>query len=262
MNIRDLQEKKKKAIPIVSLTAYDSIMASIFDESGIDLLLVGDSLGMVIYGYDSTVPVTVEMIRTHTEAVARVVKKSLVIADMPFGSYHKSLQDSIKNATILLRAGAQGVKVEGASSYVVRTIKRMIEAGIMVAGHIGFTPQQINRVGGNVIQGKSEEEAKKLMNDAKKLEKAGVSLLFLEMVPEKLAKNITENLKIPTIGIGAGKYCDGQVIVAHDMLGLFTKFKPKFVKRYANLAEDIKSAVLSYKEDVVKKRFPSDENTF
>ncbi len=262
ISIKTLQEKKNKAEPIVALTAYDALLAAIFDEAGVDLLLVGDSLGMVVYGYDTTVPVTMEMMLAHTTAVANGVNNSLIISDMPFGSYHKSIQDSLKNAISLLRAGAKGVKVEGASEFVLSVIRRMVEAGIMVVGHLGFTPQQVNRIGGNLVQGKNESSAQKIIDDAISLQDAGASLLFLEMVPEELTAKITSKLNIPTIGIGAGNACDGQVLVAQDMLGMFTKFKPKFVKRYANLADDIKDAVLSYKKEVMSKEFPSEENTF
>jgi 3-methyl-2-oxobutanoate hydroxymethyltransferase len=262
ISIKKLQEKKGKSEPIVALTAYDAIMASIFDNAGIDLLLVGDSVGMVVYGYDNTIPVTMEIMKHHTKAVANGNKNALIISDMPFASYHKSLQESMNNAIELLRAGSQGVKMEGAGGFVVNTITRMVEAGILVVGHLGFTPQQVNRFGGNIIQGKNQESAQKIIDDAKTLERAGVSLLVLEMVPENLAKEITKILSIPTIGIGAGKYCDGQILVAQDVLGMYTKFKPKFVKRYASLADNILDAVLCYKKEVLSGEFPSEENSF
>ncbi len=262
ISIKTLQERKNSSDKIVALTAYDAIMASIFSEAGVDLLLVGDSMGNVVYGFDTTIPVTVEMMEYHTRAVANGAKNSLILADMPFAACHESVGEAIKNATKLLRAGAHGVKVEGAGDFTISVIDRMVEAGIMVSGHLGFTPQQINRFGGNVVQGRTDESATNIVSDAKKLEKAGVSLLFLEMVPEELAKKITESISIPTIGIGAGKYCDGQILVSYDALGLFTKFKPKFVKRYASLADDIRDAVLSYKEDITKGIFPSNENSF
>ena len=262
ITIKNLQEKKNNSQPIVALTAYDALMASIFDSAGVDLLLIGDSLGMVMYGYDTTVPVTMEMMKLHTIAVANGAKSALILSDMPFSSCHESIGEAVKNASILLRAGAHGVKVEGAGDFMISVITRMVEAGIMVAGHLGFTPQQVNRLGGNLVQGKTDESAKNIIHEAQKLEKAGVSLLFLEMVPEDLAKEITQLLSIPTIGIGAGKYCDGQILVAQDMLGIFTKFKPKFVKRYANLADNINDAVLSYKNEVSKGVFPSKEHSF
>ena len=262
INIKTLQEKKNNSQPIVALTAYDAIMASIFDSAGVDLLLVGDSMGMVVYGFDTTVPVTMEMIKYHTMAVANGAKEALILADMPFASCHESVGEAVKNATQLLRSGAHGVKVEGAGDFIITVINRMVEAGIMVAGHLGFTPQQVNRLGGNIVQGKTDDSAKIILQEAKKLEQSGVSLLFLEMVPEELAKEITQSINIPTIGIGAGKYCDGQILVAQDMLGLFTKFKPKFVKKYASLADNVRDAVLSYKNEVSKGEFPAKENTF
>lgn len=262
ISIKKLQEKKLNLQPIVALTVYDALMASIFDSAGIDLLLVGDSMGNVVYGYETTIPVTMEMMTFHTTAVANGTKEALILADMPFSASHESIGKAIQNATKLLRAGAHGVKVEGAGEFIIRVIERMVESGIMVAGHLGFTPQQVNRFGGNLIQGKTEEDASKIILDAKKLEKAGISLLVLEMIPESLAKEITSAVSIPTIGIGAGKYCDGQILVAQDMLGLFTKFKPKFVKRYANLAQNIHDAVLSYKNEVTTGEFPSKENSF
>lgn len=262
MNIRTIQDKKNKAEKIVVLTAYDALLASIFDEAGVDVLLVGDSVGMVVYGFESTIPVTIDIMVAHTTAVVNGTKNAVVISDMPFASYHGSIEDAIKNASLLLRAGATGVKLEGAGEFVSAVISRMVEVGIMVVGHLGFTPQQVNRFGGNVIQGKTDESAKKILEDAKHLEKLGVSLLVLEMVPESLAKEITESIAIPTIGIGAGRFCDGQVLVAQDMLGLFTKFKPKFVKKYARLADNIKDAVLSYKQDVIEGKFPFEENIF
>lgn len=262
ITIKTLQEKKKNSQPIVSLTAYDALLAAIFDSAGIDLLLVGDSVGNVVYGYDTTIPVTMEMMIHHTTAVKNGTKEALILADMPFSACHESIGEAVKNATRLLRAGAQGVKVEGAGEFMISVINRMVEAGIMVSGHLGFTPQQINIFGGNIIQGKTDHDASKIIQDAKKLEKAGVSMLFLEMVPEELAKLITKELSIPTIGIGAGRFCDGQILVAQDMLGLFTKFKPKFVKKFANLADNIRDAVLSYKNEVSIGDFPSNEHSY
>ena len=262
ITIKTLQEKKRNSQPIVALTAYDALLAAIFDSAGVDLLLVGDSVGNVVYGYETTIPVTMEMMMYHTTAVRNGTKEALILADMPFSASHESIGEAVKNATQLLRAGAQGVKVEGAGEFMISVINRMVEAGIMVSGHLGFTPQQINIFGGNIVQGKTDNDASKIIQDAKNLEKAGVSLLFLEMVPAELAKEITKTVNIPTIGIGAGKSCDGQILVAQDMLGLFTKYKPKFVKRYANLADNIRDAVLSYKNEVSIGEFPSVEHSF
>jgi 3-methyl-2-oxobutanoate hydroxymethyltransferase len=262
ITINNLQNKKKSSEKIVALTAYDATMASIFDEQGVDVLLVGDSLGMVIYGYDNTVSVTMDMMINHTKAVANGRKNSMILSDMPFGSYHSSLSVSLDNAMSLIRAGANGVKVEGAGQFVLEFIKRMTEAGILVAGHLGYTPQHINTIGGNIVQGKSTLDAENIIRDAVLLEKAGASIIFLELIPAKLAKEISQKINVPTIGIGAGLDCDGQVLVSYDMLGLYNKITPKFIKKYKNLAEDVESAVLSYKEDVLLGKFPCEEHSF
>ncbi|OGI08832.1 MAG: 3-methyl-2-oxobutanoate hydroxymethyltransferase [Candidatus Margulisbacteria bacterium GWF2_35_9] len=262
ITIRTLQEKKIKKEKIVSLTAYDYTTAKALDESGIDMILVGDSLGMVVYGYDSTVKVTMDDMKRHTVAVVNGVSNALVISDMPFTSYHISIEDSIINARDLVRSGARGVKVEGATPFIIDVIKRMNEAGILVVGHLGFTPQQVNRLGGNIIQGRDKKIADKIKADSILLQSAGVELLVLEMVPEILAKEITDSLSIPTIGIGAGRYCDGQILVSHDLLGLYTNFKPKFVKRYSNMYANIKKSVKKYSKEVKSLIFPSEENIY
>ncbi|MEK6556967.1 MAG: 3-methyl-2-oxobutanoate hydroxymethyltransferase [Candidatus Margulisiibacteriota bacterium] len=262
ITIRDLQEKKKKSQKIVALTAYDFLTAQALDHSGVDLILVGDSLGMVVYGYPSTCYVTLEDMIRHTHAVSRGVKNALLISDMPFGSYHGNPSESLQNAIDLIQAGAQGVKVEGASPSVLESIRRMLEAGILVIGHLGFTPQQVNRLGGNLIQGKEKEEAAKMIEDALLLESIGVSALVLELVPQTLAKKITEKLKIPTIGIGAGQHTDGQILVTHDMLGLYTAFKPRFVKRYAALDTVIRRSIKRFKKDVETVQFPSEDQSY
>lgn len=262
ITIKTLQEKKLKNEKIVSLTAYDFITAKALDEVGIDMILVGDSLGMVVYGYDSTVAVTMDDMKRHTAAVVKGVNTALVIADMPFSSYHLSIKDSLLNARELIRAGAKGIKLEGATPFILSVIERMSEAGMLVVGHLGFTPQQVNKLGGNLIQGRNQKIADKLKEDSLKLQKAGVGLLVLEMVPEKVAKKITDSLDIPTIGIGAGRFCDGQILVTHDLLGLYTPFKPKFVKRYGSLFASIQKAVKKYSKEVKAIVFPGDENVF
>ncbi len=259
--IRNIRDKKLNKEKISALTAYDFLTARALDEAGIDILLVGDSLGCVVYGYDSTVAVTMEDVLRHTKAVVNGAKKSLVIADMPFGSYHASLELAVKNAIELVQVGAKGVKVEGATPFVIEAIQRMIEAGIVVVGHLGFTPQQVNRFGGNVIQGKDAQAAQRIVSEALELERIGVQALVLELVPEKLAAEITSSLQIPTIGIGAGRYCDGQILVTHDLLGL-TGFKPKFLKQYASLDKTIKLAVKAYIADVGANVFPAEENIY
>ncbi len=260
--IKDLQDKKATGQKITSLTAYDFTTAQVLEAAGIDLILVGDSLGMVVYGYDSTVYVTMEDMIRHTQAVARGVVKTLVVADMPFGSYHASLEEAVHNAVRLIQAGANGVKVEGATPFVLDVIRRLTEAGILVVAHLGFTPQQVNRIGGNRVQGRDEVAAEGLVRDAKAVVQAGAQLLVLEMIPTELAATITTSISVPTIGIGAGPDCDGQILVVHDLLGLFTSFTPRFVKRYANLAADMTLAVESYIRDVKEGIFPSPEHGF
>lgn len=261
-SIKDLQEKKNSGQKITSLTAYDYTTAQILESAGIDMILVGDSLGMVVYGYDSTCNVTMADMVRHTAAVARGVVDTLLITDMPFGSYHASIDEAVHNAITLVQSGAKGVKVEGATPFVLEVIRRLTETGILVVAHLGFTPQQVNRIGGNRVQGRDETAATKLRGDAKLVIDAGAQLLVLEMVPESLATKITKTVSVPTIGIGAGRGCDGQILVVHDLLGLFTTFTPRFVKQYAQLAPQIKEAVSAYIREVESGAFPADENVF
>ncbi|MDF2545278.1 MAG: panB [Anaerosolibacter sp.] len=255
-------EAKKKNEKISMLTAYDYSTAKLLDEAGVDSLLVGDSLGMVVLGYENTLQVTVEDIVHHCRAVARGVKRALVIADMPFLSYHVSVEESVRNAGRMIQEGnAHAVKLEGGEE-VIDKVRAIVKAQIPVIGHLGLTPQSVNLFGGFKVQGKSEEQAKKMIQDALLLQEAGVFAIVLECVPEPLAKLITEKLDIPTIGIGAGKYCDGQVLVTQDMLGMFSDFKPKFVKQYAQLGEDMKIACKQYIEEMRDMEFPSKEHTF
>lgn len=262
INIDDLMSKKKKKEKITMLTAYDYQMAKLIDEVGIDMILVGDSVGNVLLGYDSTVPVTMEEMLHHVKAVRRGVKNAFLTADMPFMSYHVSREEAVRNAGRFVKeAGAQAVKVEGAG-IIVDTVRRIEETGIPVIGHIGLTPQTISKLGGYKVQGKSLSGAQNILDSAFALQEAGCFALILECIPNALAKIITENLNIPTIGIGAGPSCDGQVLVSHDLLGLVTDFKPKFVKRYANLASQMKSAFASFKEEVAADIFPFQEHIF
>ncbi|MGM0380048.1 MAG: 3-methyl-2-oxobutanoate hydroxymethyltransferase [Bacillota bacterium] len=255
-------QKKENNEKITMLTAYDYSTAKLLDNAGVDSLLVGDSLGMTILGYDDTLKVTVDDIIHHTKAVTRGTKNALVIADMPFLSYHISVEDTIKNAGRLIQeGGAKAVKLEGGVE-VLDKIKAIINAQIPVCGHLGLTPQSVNMMGGFKVQGKSEKRAKKLIDDALKLQEAGVFAIVLEGIPARLAKIISEKLTIPTIGIGAGKECDGQVLVVQDMLGMYSDFTPKFVKKYANLNISIEDAVKSYIEDVKNKKFPEKKHTF
>lgn len=257
-----LKDKKLKNQKISMLTAYDYSLAGMVDAAGIDMILVGDSLGMVVLGYESTLPVTMEDMIHHTKAVARAAKNSMVVADMPFLSYHVSRKESVRNAGRLIQeGGAHAVKLEGGQERV-DTVKAIIDAQIPVVAHIGLTPQSVNQFGGFKVQGKDLETANKLIADAKSLEAAGAFCIVLECVPALLAKRITEEVRVPTIGIGAGQYCDGQVLVINDMLGMFTGHIPKFVKKFADLQPKIIEALTAYKEEVEAGTFPSDEYAF
>lgn len=252
---------KSKGEKIAMLTAYDYSTANLMDEAGVDSLLVGDSLGMVMLGYENTLQVTMADMLHHTKAVARGAKRALVIADMPFLSYHISIEESVRNAGSFIQAGASAVKLEGATN-VLPHIQAILAAQIPVVGHIGLTPQSVHMMGGFKVQGKSEEAAKKLIEEALLLEKTGVFAIVLECVPAPLATLISEKLNIPTIGIGAGAGCDGQVLVYQDMMGMYEALKPKFVKTYAHMGQAIKEAVVAYAEDVKSGHFPEEKHTF
>ncbi|MFN2587963.1 MAG: 3-methyl-2-oxobutanoate hydroxymethyltransferase [Actinomycetota bacterium] len=244
------------------LTAYDTPSARLLDEAGIPLLLVGDTMGMVLLGYGSTVPVTMDMVVHHTAAVSRGVENALVIGDMPFMSYQVSVEDGMRNAGRLLQeGGANAVKLEGGGR-CVELVARLVEAGIPVMGHLGLTPQSVNQLGGYRVQGRTEEAHHKLVEDAKSLEAAGVFALVLEAVPAGLAAEVTASLQVPTIGIGAGPSCDGQVLVWHDFLGISTGHLPRFVKRYAELGEEIKRAATEFAAEVAAGRYPGPEHTY
>ena len=262
ISVKSFQKAKDENRKITILTAYDYSMAKILDEAGIDSILVGDSLGMVFQGNESTLPVTVEDIIYHTRAVTRGVSRALVIADMPFLSYHISKEEAIRNAgRIIKEGGAEAVKIEG-GAYFAHTIAAIVQSQIPVMGHIGLTPQSVNVFGGFKVQGRSTESAKQILEDAKILEDAGVFAITLEGVPKELAKLIAESVTIPVIGIGAGKYCDGQVLVVNDMLGMYSDFVPKFVKQFAKLNVEIKAAVQEYISEVQSGSFPTEENTY
>lgn len=256
-----LLEKKQKKEKITMLTAYDYTFAKIFDQSGIDILLVGDSLGMVIMGYDSTIPVTMDDMIHHVKAVSRAANYSMIVGDMPFLSYHINIEEAVRNAGKLIQAGAYAVKMEGCDD-VLDKINAVIKAQIPVMGHLGLTPQSVNIFGGYNLRAKEEKEAKKLIEDAKKLEDIGVFALVLEKVPSHVAKVVAESVSIPVIGIGAGPDCDGQVLVCYDMLGMFNDFKPKFVKRYLELGNLIQDAVKDYIDDVKNNKFPGKEHSY
>ena len=244
------------------LTAYDYPFAHIVDEAGIDVILVGDSLGMVVQGLDNTLPVSMDEMIYHTKMVSRAVKNAMVIGDMPFMSYHTGIDDAVRNAGRFLKeAGASAVKIEGGAE-IAEHISAMTRSDIPVMAHIGLTPQSIHRMGGYKVQGKTEESAKQLIEEAHKVEDAGAFSLLLEAIPMDLAQTISRELSIPTIGIGAGPHCDGQVLVLHDVIGLFDRFVPKFIKQYANLKETALNAIKEYREDIEKGTFPSEDQSF
>jgi len=247
---------------ITCLTAYDYPTARLLDEAGVDILLVGDSLGMVVLGYENTLPVTMEEMLHHTRAVRRGTRRALVVADMPYGSYHAEVAESVRNAVRFVKeAGAEAVKVEGGERRL-ELIARLVEAEIPVMGHVGLTPQSLHAMGGFKVQGKTPEAAEQLLRDARAVEAAGAFSIVLESVPRELATRITAELRIPTIGIGAGPDCDGQVLVIHDLLGFSLGHTPKFARRYANLAEVVSRAAREYCDDVQNGRFPSDAESF
>lgn len=259
ITIRTIKEKKQKGEKIVALTAYDYPTAKILDSLGIDIILVGDSVGNVVLGYESTLPVTMEEMLHHTMAVKRGVKNALLVGDMPFLSYQPSIEEGIRNAGLFIKAGAEAVKIEGGRQFIP-LIERLTQLGIPVMGHIGLTPQWIHSFGGYRIQGRTAKDALALLEDAILLEKAGIFSLVLEGVPMQLAKLITENLSIPTIGIGAGPYCDGQILVFHDLFGL-GDFIPKHAKVMVDLKEVISQGVRRYIEEVKEGIFPTEQNT-
>ncbi len=261
LTIPDIK-KRKNATPLSVLTAYDYPWAKMVDAAGIDIILVGDSLGMVVLGYTDTVSVTMEEMIHHTKAVMRGVERGLVVTDMPFGSYNSATSTAIENATRLLKeGGADAVKLEGGVT-MAATVQAIVRAGIPVQGHIGLTPQTATSLGGFKVQGKDAQDAQQLIEDALALEAAGCFSIVLEAIPAPLAAHITRTLTIPTIGIGAGPDCDGQVLVIHDMVGLYDRFTPKFVKQYAQINQTLASALAQYKAEVESRAFPSESHSF
>ena len=260
--VTSMLQQKERNEKITMLTCYDYSMAKLMDASGIEILLIGDSLGQVMLGYPDTLSVTMEDMIHHTKAVSRGVTSSFVLTDMPFMSYQTSVYDALTNAGRLVKEGhANGVKLEGGEA-VCPQIRAIVDAGIPVCAHLGLTPQSVNSFGGYKVQGKSKEDAKRIMKDAKAVEEAGASLLVLECVPAKLAEEITNALRIPTIGIGAGSGCDGQVLVYQDMLGMFSDFKPKFVRQFANVGEVMKQAFADYIKATKDGSFPQEEHSY
>ncbi len=259
LQIKDMKQKGKR-IPM--LTAYDYATAKLIDGVGVPLILVGDSLGMVVLGYESTIPVTMEEMLHHTKAVVRGTEQALIIGDMPFMTYHASVSEALHNAARFIQeGGAQAVKLEG-GEIMAETVRRIVGCGIPVMGHIGLTPQSVHQLGGFKVQGKTQEAAIRLVKDAIALEEAGVFSIVLEAVPTPLAKMITKKVGVPTIGIGAGPFCDGQVQVVSDLLGLFTDFVPKHAKQYARLSDIIKQAVGDYINEVQAGTFPTDKQSY
>lgn len=257
-----IRDMKKKGEKITMLTAYDYPTAAVVDEAGVDMILVGDSLGMVVLGYDSTIPVTMEDMLHHTKAVCRAAQRALVIGDMPFMSYQASVEEGVRNAGRFLKeAGAQAVKLEGGRE-VAEVTRRIAAAGIPVMAHLGLTPQSVHQLGGYKVQGKEDAAATRIREDAKILEEAGAFSVVLECVPSRLGKEISESLTIPTIGIGGGIDCDGQVLVLHDVLGMFDRFTPKFVKKYGQINLQMKEAVSCYLDEVKKGVFPDKDHSF
>ncbi len=259
---KSLSLLKQKGVKISALTAYDFITAKLLDEAGIDLILVGDSLGNVFQGNDTTLPVTMDEMIYHTKAVSKGINRAMLVVDMPFMSYQLSKDEAFRNAgRIMKETSAGGVKLEGGKR-VVKAIRKITRAGIPVMGHIGLTPQSIHQFGSYRERGRDEEESIELLEDAKAVEEAGAFALVLEKIPAGLAKRITESVDIPTIGIGAGPYCDGQILVTPDMLGLNIDFHPRFVRHYAHLADELSAAVKNYIEDIKNKNFPSEEESY
>ena len=262
VTIRDLRRMKRNGEKIPMITAYDYTSAQLVEQAGIPLILVGDSLGQVVLGYDSTVPVTMDDMVHHIKTVVRGAQRAHVVGDLPFLSYHADVPEAIRNAGRLLKeGGAQSVKLEG-GRIQAETVSRIVESGIPVMGHIGLTPQAVNQLGGYRVQGRSLKDAVRLMEDARALEEAGAYAIVLECVPAQLARMITERVGVPTIGIGAGAGCDGQVQVFHDMMGLYQEFTPKHARQYAQLGQTIVEATRSYAQDVENERFPDDSESF
>ena len=261
-SITTFQKLKDNNEKITMLTAYDYSTAQAIEECDIDAILVGDSLAMVALGYKNTYNITIDEMLIFVQAVARGAKNSFIIGDMPFMSYNLSVQQGLENAAKMIKAGASAVKLEGCNKHILTLVKRCTESGIPVLGHLGFTPQLMNTIGGHRIQGKTACDTENILRSAKKLQEAGCFAVVLELMPADSAKYITENLLIPTIGIGAGKYCSGQIVVTDDILGKFTDFTPKFVKKYASLKDVMQEGIQAYKTEVKNENFPSEEESF
>lgn len=262
VTVNTLLEMKTRGEKITMLTCYDYLMSVLLDSAGIDMMLVGDSVGNVLLGYENTLPVTMDEMLHHCKTVTRGAKRAFIVGDMPFMSYQVSIEEALRNAGRFIKeANVNAVKLEGGKE-ILETISKLVSIGIPVMGHLGLTPQSLNVFGGYGLRGESREESEKILKDAKMLEEAGAFSIVLEKIPANLARQITLNLKIPTIGIGAGVDCDGQVLVSHDMLGLFEKFTPKFAKKYAEIGKEIKQCFKDYIDEVKNKTFPSEEHSY
>lgn len=262
ITVKTIQKLKDEGQKITALTAYDYSTAKYMDESGVDIVLVGDSLAMVALGYETTHSIGMDEMKVFTKAVAKGVKRAMVAVDMPFMSYHVSIEEAVKNAGEMIKIGARAVKIEGGGKYILEVVERCTQAGIPVIAHLGFTPQFLNTLGGYTIQGKSYDTTLQILEQAKELEKAGAFAIVLEMVPEESAKYITDNLNIPTIGIGAGRYCSGQILVSDDIFGKFSDFTPKFARKYGDMGLLIKNCATQFVKEVQSSKFPSDEEVF
>jgi 3-methyl-2-oxobutanoate hydroxymethyltransferase len=263
VTVRDFREKKEKGEPLVLVTAYDALFGRLVDEAGVDAVLVGDSLGNVVAGLDSTLPVTLDQMIYHGTMVRRGVSRAMLIIDMPFLTYQVSVERAVLNCgRVMQETGAQAVKLEGATDDVLQAIRAVVNLGIPVMGHLGFTPQSVHALGGARVQGRAPDDAARLVADAKRLVDAGVFAMVLELMPASVAKEITRSVPVPTIGIGASVECDGQVLVLPDLLGLNDQFQPKFLKRYASLAGNVRDAVSRYADDVRARRYPDAEHSF
>jgi 3-methyl-2-oxobutanoate hydroxymethyltransferase len=262
VTINQIKEMKQKGEKIVMLTAYDYATAKLVEDVGIPMILVGDSLGMVVLGYETPIPVSMDVMLHHTKAVVRGTSKAMIIGDMPFMTYHVSVEQALSNAARFIQeAGAQAVKLEGGTT-VAEKVKRIVDCGIPVMGHLGLTPQSVHQLGGLKVQAKSLEAARKLLEDAQALEQAGVFAIVLEAIPYKLAALVTQKVSVPTIGIGAGPDCDGEVQIINDILGLFTEFVPKHTKQYARLSDIMSGALTEYYDEVKSGKFPTEKNSY
>lgn len=260
VRVQTFLEKKQAGEKIVAVTAYDYPTALLVDEAGVDMVLVGDSVGNVVLGYENTLPVTMEEMRHHVRAVKRGIKTALLVADMPFLSYQSSVAQAIENAGLFMKDGAEAVKLEGGTPSIVQIVRALVDVGIPVVGHLGFTPQWIHQFGGARVRGRKSDEAKRLVDMAYALQDAGCFAIVLELVPEEVAAIITERLNIPTIGIGAGAHCDGQILVLHDLIGVLPGWTPRHAKRYAEVGELIHHAVATYAQEVREGKFPTAEH--